>query len=65
MAVMYGLQNARELHGLSVKELSEISGVSWRYIYYLEKGQRTNPSHRTLIALAHALDTSVDSIVHS
>lgn len=49
---------ARERHGLSVRELSEESGVSREAISAIERGFRY-PSLQTLEALCRALNISV------
>lgn len=52
------LCNARERRGLSVRELSEESGVSREAISAIERGVRY-PSLQTLEALVHVLNISV------
>lgn len=56
------MRRARLGSGLSVKELSEKSGVTVMTIYSVESGSR-NPSLTTLVRLASALRLSLDDYV--
>lgn len=50
---------ARIRKGISQEETAELSSISSRHMSNIETG-RTKPSLPTLIAIANALDTSVD-----
>lgn len=56
------MRRARLDGGLSVRELSEKSGVTVMTIYSVESGAR-NPSLTTLVRLASALRMSLDDYV--
>lgn len=53
------LKELRELRGLSIYELEDISDVSSSYINNLENGYKKNPSLKTMKKLAKALNVSV------
>ncbi|WP_281288246.1 helix-turn-helix domain-containing protein [Streptomyces cyaneus] len=48
------LRRMREDRGMSLEELADHSGLSFRGVVYIEHGQR-NPSLTTLLNLAHGL----------
>ncbi|QHA04628.1 helix-turn-helix domain-containing protein [Streptomyces broussonetiae] len=48
------LRQLREAQGLTLEELAEVSGMSFRGIVYIEHGRR-NPSLTTILALARGL----------
>jgi transcriptional regulator with XRE-family HTH domain len=56
------LRRLRYEHWLSVKELSEITGLSPNTIYRLETGGRTIPSEQTLKILAEFYGITLDEI---
>lgn len=49
------LRRMREAQGISIEELAERSGLSFRGVVYIEHGKR-NPSLATLLNLARGLD---------
>ena len=49
------LKAAREAKGLSLSELTEITGMDRSAISKLESGQRTNPTLQTLVRYAEAV----------
>lgn len=49
------LRRARNVAGLSMKDLADKSGVGFNTIFYLESGRSPNPRANTLIALGSAL----------
>lgn len=51
----------RKSKKLSFLELSRKTGVSERYLRFIEKGEKT-PSIKTAFAIAQALGTSVDNL---
>lgn len=53
------LKMLREEKGLTMAELSELSGVSVGYICHLERGSRKNPSISTMEKIANALNKSI------
>lgn len=48
---------------LTLQAVSDRSGLAKSYVWELERGQNTNPSIHTLIALAKALGCSLDALV--
>lgn len=58
----YNIKAIRESKGMSQEELSAKSGVSRPIISMLETGTRETTTTKTLLALAKALDVSVDEI---
>ena len=52
------LKDIRESKGMSITELSELSGVSRPTIYSIENGEGS--TIRTLTALANALNVSIN-----
>lgn len=52
----------RELAGLTLRQLANKAGVAPSYISALETGKKTNPSIRVCVAIAKALDLTVDSV---
>lgn len=55
------LKNIREEKNISILELSRNTGISERYLRFIESGERT-PSIKTAGVIASALDSSVDRI---
>ena len=53
----------REQLGLSRAELIDRSGVSTAQMSRIERGEQKNPNLETLVAIATALNTSIDEIV--
>lgn len=49
------LQRARQLAGISQSELSRLAGAKRSYVGLLERGVRTRPEARLLMALSAAL----------
>ena len=56
------LRKIRKTKNLTIKELSEISGVSMGYICHLEKGSRKNPSIYVMEKIAEALGEPIIKI---
>ena len=56
------LKEAREAYGMTQEELSEKSGISRTTISGIENNQDKVTSTKTLLALAKALNTTVDRI---
>jgi transcriptional regulator with XRE-family HTH domain len=52
----------RKKKKLSLKDLSDKSGVSGGYIWLLEKGHRKNPSADMMIRIADALDENFKNV---
>lgn len=59
---MEKLKNMRMKKGMSILELSRKSGVSERYLRFIENGEKT-PSLRTAQAIANALEVKIDEIL--
>ncbi len=60
---MSGARTIREAAGISQEKLAETSGVSIRTIRRLESDCSYQPSMRSAIRIADALDTTVDDLV--
>lgn len=58
----YKIKEIREAKKMTQDELAEKSGVSRGTISALENGIERNTTSKTLLRLALALDTTVDSI---
>ena len=58
----YCLKEVREEKGMTQEELAEKSGVSRGTISAIENGTSRATTTKTLVALARALDTTVESI---
>ncbi|MFE0576882.1 helix-turn-helix domain-containing protein [Streptomyces albogriseolus] len=56
------LRRLREAQGLTLEELADRSGMSFRGLVYIEHGRR-NPSLTTLLNLAHGLRVSPSSLL--
>lgn len=57
------IKRKRELLGMNRAELIERSGVSTAQMSRIERGEQKNPNLETLVAIATALNTSLDEIV--
>ena len=57
------VQRLRKAYNLSLADLSEQSGVAKSIISQIERNE-TNPTLATIWRLAHALDVSIESILH-
>lgn len=62
---MYGdkIRELRESKGIGINELSRLSGVSAGYISSLERGEKKNPSSKTLEKLAKALGIYIEGLM--
>lgn len=58
----YRIKEMREKKGLTQEELSEKSGVSRATISALENNECKMTTTKTLLKIAEALDTSVESL---
>lgn len=56
------LRKIRKSRNLTIKDLSEISGVSIGYICHLEKGTRQNPSREVMEKISKALGEPIIKI---
>lgn len=54
---------AIEQSGLSDYEIAVMSGLSERAIYNLRKGRQKNPTYKTLVGLANALQCDVVDLI--
>jgi transcriptional regulator with XRE-family HTH domain len=58
------LKEARKLRGMSIRELSEESGVGATTIWTYEQGEGSRlPALSTIVYLADALDVSIEWLV--
>lgn len=53
------IKKIRTERGLSVRELSEKTGIAYSYLNELENGNKNNPTKATMDKLAEALVTTV------
>lgn len=58
----YKLTKVRKSKGMTISELSQLSGVSMGYICHLEKGTRRNPSKEIMEKIASVLEKTVTEI---
>ncbi len=59
---MKKLKEIREKKGISILNLSRKSGISERYLRFIEKGEKT-PSLKTAQAIASALNVTIEDIL--
>ncbi|MFZ3589650.1 helix-turn-helix domain-containing protein [Bacillus sp. DJP31] len=57
------IKDLRIRRGISLTELSKISGVSKSYLSFIESGKQKNPSIEVLEKLANALGVDVHSLI--
>ena len=57
------LKNAREKQRYTVKELSQLSGVSESTINNIENGRNENPGIQILLELSKVLKTTVNKLI--
>lgn len=56
------LKEIRKEKGLTLVELSQMSGISAGYLCHLEKGSRTHPSIETMEKISKALNKTIFEI---
>lgn len=56
------IKKIREEKGITLVELSDLSGVSVGYLCHLEKGSRNNPSIDVMDKISKALSKSIAEI---
>ena len=56
------LREAREQAGLSLRDLSRLSGMSSGYLSQIETGARKDPGFKTVLRLAKAVGASMDDL---
>lgn len=56
------LREIRKEKGMTIKELSDKSGVSVGYICHLERGTRKNPSRKIMKKISNALEKTMVEI---
>lgn len=56
------LRQIRKSKNMTIKELSELSGVSMGYICHLEKGSRRNPSRDVMEKISKTLEEPIIKI---
>lgn len=57
--ILEQIKYCRKQKGITLKELSDKSGISQGYISLLENGGRKNPSFNTLIKICKVLDMDI------
>lgn len=58
------LRRLREARGLTKYRLAKLSGVDESTLCRYENGERASPAHPQLTRLAHALNVTIDELVH-
>ncbi|MBO5179013.1 MAG: helix-turn-helix transcriptional regulator [Clostridia bacterium] len=56
------LRYYRKKQKLTLKELSEKTGISVGYLSHLENGSRTNPSMKTMYSISQAVKASIEEV---
>ena len=56
------LKKIRKESGMTLKKLSEMTGVSSGYLCHLEKGSRKNPSIEIMNRISSALNRTITEI---
>lgn len=56
------IKKIREEKGLTLVELSNLSGVSVGYLCHLERGSRKNPSIKIMEKISDALNKTISEI---
>ncbi len=56
------IKKIREEKGMTLLELSDLSGISVGYICHLEKGSRKNPSLGVMEKIAKALNKTIADV---
>ena len=56
------LRYHRKKQKLTLKELSEKTGISVGYLSHIENGSRTNPSMKTMYKITQALQVSIEDV---
>ncbi len=59
MNISKELKKLRAEHNLSYRELAEISGCDFTYIWKLEKGKKKNPCFKVLTKIFGALNMDI------
>jgi transcriptional regulator with XRE-family HTH domain len=57
------LKQICEEKGITLKELSDKSGLSVVYLYELERGDKQNPSFKTVNKIAKALKVDISKLL--
>lgn len=56
------LKYIREEKGITLLQLSKVSGISVGYLCHLEKGTRNNPSLEVMEKISNALNKTVSEV---
>lgn len=56
------IREIREAEGIKQYVLAQMTGLSEGYICHLEKGNRQNPSYKTMLKIATALKRKVQEV---
>ncbi|MCX7883450.1 MAG: helix-turn-helix transcriptional regulator [Caloramator sp.] len=51
--------------GITIKKLSEITGISLIYLYELNRGTKKNPSADIALKLAKALNIDIEELIQA
>lgn len=62
MALAGNVRRLREMHGLSLAQMSERSGIAKATLFKVERGG-TNPTLDTIVAIAETFDVPVQSLI--
>lgn len=57
------IRDLRMKRGISLTELSKLSGVSKSYLSFIERGKQTNPSIEVIEKIAKALKIDLQSLI--
>jgi len=57
-----GIRKIRQEQKMTQAALATKANIHWSYVSLLESGARTNPTIRTLVAIAQALDVPMSSL---
>lgn len=61
---VFVIKKIRLEKGLSIYQLSKITGINRPYLTQLENNKKFNPSLRTMYLIAHALDCKIDDLIY-
>lgn len=63
MAIHENIARLRSAAGISARELSKKAGLAWGHIALIERQVASNPTQKTLEAIADALGVTVDDLL--
>ncbi len=65
LSIGLNIRRLRKKKGISQDKLSKIADVTYPTIIKLESGGNDNPTIKTLLKIADALDVSIDDLITS